>query len=206
MNTSAETIDRPDQQPALEATSLYRFFRAGDEETLALRGVSLTLHPGELVAIVGPSGSGKSTLLACLAGLDEPDGGTVRVGGVRISHQPERLRSRLRAHRIGVLYQDRNLLRHLTVTQNVVMTQHIAGLTPSLHPGVLLASLGIANRGASYPGQLPEGKRPERAWPSRWPTTPSSSWPMNRPVNSTATPKPTFWPCFAAAPTPVPRS
>lgn len=158
MNTSAETIDRPDQQPALEATSLYRFFRAGDEETLALRGVSLTLHPGELVAIVGPSGSGKSTLLACLAGLDEPDGGSVRVGGVRISHQPERLRSRLRAHRIGVLYQDRNLLRHLTVTQNVAMAQYIAGLTPASHPGVLLASLGIGNRGASYPGQLSGGE------------------------------------------------
>ena len=75
--------------PVLEAASLYRFFRSGDEETLALRGVSLTLRRGELVAVVGPSGSGKSTLLACLAGLDEPDGGAVRVGGQRISHQPE---------------------------------------------------------------------------------------------------------------------
>ncbi len=68
---------------AVEATTLYRFFRAGDEETLALRGgVSMTLHPGEFVTVVGPSGSGgKSTLLACLAGIDEPDGGSVRVGG-----------------------------------------------------------------------------------------------------------------------------
>jgi putative ABC transport system ATP-binding protein len=75
----------------LDAQSLYRFFRSGDEETPALRGVSLTLRRGELVAVVGPSGSGKSTLLACLAGLDEPDGSTTRVGGQRISHQPERL-------------------------------------------------------------------------------------------------------------------
>ena len=94
-------------QPVLEAASLYRFFRSGDEETLALRGVSLTLRRGELVAVVGPSGSGKSTLLACLAGLDEPDGGAVRVGGQRISHRPEQLRARLRARCIGVLYQDR---------------------------------------------------------------------------------------------------
>ena len=62
-------------QPALRAVSLYRFFRAGEEETLALRGVSLRVEAGEFVAVVGPSGSGKSTLLSLLAGLDEPDGG-----------------------------------------------------------------------------------------------------------------------------------
>jgi putative ABC transport system ATP-binding protein len=87
----------------LEAQSLYRFFRSGDEETPALRGVSLTLRRDELVAVVGPSGSGKSTLLACLAGLDEPDGGATHGGGQRISHQPERLRARLRARRFRVL-------------------------------------------------------------------------------------------------------
>lgn len=67
--------------PIMQADSLYRFFRAGDEQVQALRGVTLALSPGELVAVVGPSGSGKSTLLACLGGLDEPDGGTVRVAG-----------------------------------------------------------------------------------------------------------------------------
>ncbi|WP_006243303.1 ABC transporter ATP-binding protein [Mycolicibacterium tusciae] len=144
--------------PAVEARSLYRFFRAGDEEVLALRGVSLTLCPGEVVAVVGPSGSGKSTLLACLAGLDEPDGGTVWVGGQRISHQPENSRSRLRARYIGVLYQDRNLLAHLTVEQNILLAQRIAGGCPSTHPTVLLASLGIADRGAAQPDQLSGGE------------------------------------------------
>jgi putative ABC transport system ATP-binding protein len=142
----------------LEAQSLYRFFRAGDEETLALRAVSLTVRRGELVAVVGPSGSGKSTLLACLAGLDEPDGGAVRVGGQRISHRPERLRTRLRARHMGVLFQDRNLLAHLTVEQNIRLVQRIAGGSACSHPLVLLASLGIGERSGAYPAELSGGE------------------------------------------------
>lgn len=154
----ATAIGADEAAPVLAATSLYRFFRAGDEETLALRGVSVTLHRGELVAVVGPSGSGKSTLLTCLAGLDDPDGGTVRIAGQRLSHQPEPLRARLRARHIGVLYQDRNLLGHLTVKQNVEMVQQIAGGPAAIHPAVLLASLGVAERAAAYPEELSGGE------------------------------------------------
>ena len=72
---------------ALEATELYRFFHAGDDEVVALRGVALILNAGEFTALRGPSGSGKSTLLACLAGIDEPDGGVVSVLGERMSRR-----------------------------------------------------------------------------------------------------------------------
>jgi putative ABC transport system ATP-binding protein len=64
----------------IEAMELYRFFHSGEEEVKALRGVDLTADMGEMIALIGPSGSGKSTLVMCLAGLDEPDGGTVQVG------------------------------------------------------------------------------------------------------------------------------
>ena len=85
----------------LRARELYRFYRVGDEETLALRGVSLAVPGGKLLTVAGPSGSGKSTLLACLAGLDEPDGGSVYIRETRISHRPEHERSALRARHIG---------------------------------------------------------------------------------------------------------
>ena len=68
----------------LEASELYRFYHIGDTETMALRGVSLQVAAGETVVVMGPSGSGKSTLLACLAGLDEPDGGVVTLLGRRL--------------------------------------------------------------------------------------------------------------------------
>ncbi|MCV7345987.1 ABC transporter ATP-binding protein [Mycolicibacterium rhodesiae] len=155
---TATAVPSQGSKPVLEAVSLYRFFRAGDEETLALRGVSLTVYPGELVAVVGPSGSGKSTLLSCLAGLDEPDGGTVRLRGQRISHQSEQLRCQLRARHMGLLYQDRNLLTTLTIEQNLLLIQRLASRSAHTHPTVLLASLNIAERANAYPEQLSGGE------------------------------------------------
>ena len=73
----------------LRAFDLYRFFHTPESETLALRGVSLHLDRGELVALIGPSGSGKSTLLACLSGFDEPDGGYVELLGERLTRCSE---------------------------------------------------------------------------------------------------------------------
>jgi putative ABC transport system ATP-binding protein len=150
--------DTPESTPALAASSLYRFFRAGDEETQALQGVSLTLRPGDFVAVVGPSGSGKSTLLSCLAGLDEPDGGTVRVGGQRISHQPEPIRARLRARRVGLLLQSGNLFTHLTVEQNVRIARQLATATSSTTTVDLLTALGIAARAGARPDELSGGE------------------------------------------------
>jgi putative ABC transport system ATP-binding protein len=151
---------RAEAPAAIEAQSLYRFFRTGEEETLALQGVSLRLEPGEFVALVGPSGSGKSTLLSCLAGTDEPDGGTVRIGGKRLSHQSEPVRAGMRGRHIGLLFQNSNLLAHLTVRQNVALAQRLARRrTEQPTPvGSVLESLGIAGRAHAYPSQLSGGE------------------------------------------------
>lgn len=143
--------------PTLKASELYRFFHAGDDETFALRGVSLAVHPGEMVAIVGPSGSGKSTLLACLAGLDEPDGGYVEVMGQRITRRPEVTRARLRAMHIGMLMQSGNLLDHLTVAGNVHAAQGLSAAATA-DPATLLADVGLEHRRAAWPSTLSGGE------------------------------------------------
>jgi putative ABC transport system ATP-binding protein len=144
--------------PPLVAESLYRFFHAGDDETLALQGASLTVEAGELVAVSGPSGSGKSTLLACLAGLDEPDGGMVRIDGERLSRRPEEERAALRARGIGMVYQQANLIGHLSVEDNVGLAQQLAGRPDAARRATLLRECGIAARAGARPAQLSGGE------------------------------------------------
>jgi putative ABC transport system ATP-binding protein len=143
---------------AIEATNLYRFFHTGGEETLALRGVSVSVKAGEIVAITGPSGSGKSTLLSCLAGLDEPDGGMVHVAGHELSRQPEVDRSRLRARHIGMLFQSNNLLDHLSVSSNVEVAQLLAQTKNPPSVDGLLSELGLSHRATARPSRLSGGE------------------------------------------------
>jgi putative ABC transport system ATP-binding protein len=142
----------------LRARDLYRFYRVGGEETLALRGVSVAVAAGEMLAISGPSGSGKSTLLACLAGLDEPDGGSVHVHENRISHRPEQERSALRARHIGALFQSANLLEHLTVRRNIELVQRIARRRDRVRADALLDAVGLTRRAGARPSELSGGE------------------------------------------------
>jgi putative ABC transport system ATP-binding protein len=148
--TTTETV--------LAARNLYRFYYSDDDEILALRGVSLRVGAGEMVAIVGPSGSGKSTLLACLAGTDEPNGGEVRILGERITRQPELQRAAIRGRSLGFLFQSDNLIEHLTVEENVLLPMRLARKVNEQRLRTLLDVLGLIHRRRAYPGQLSGGE------------------------------------------------
>ena len=143
---------------AVSAVDLYRFFHVGDTEVRALRGASLTVGAAEVVALVGPSGSGKSTLLACVAGLDEPDGGCVEVAGRRMTRRPEAERARLRARHIGMLQQSGNLFDHFTAEENVRLSLALAHADAAGRSRQALASVGLADRAQALPSELSGGE------------------------------------------------
>jgi len=162
----ARSAPVPDGEPGVRppVIGLRGLARAypGPPPVQALRQADLVLDEGDYVAVTGPSGSGKSTLLACLAGLDEPDGGSVYIQETRISHRPERERSALRARHIGTLFQSANLLEHLTVRRNLELVQRIARARdrPSHRRSVdaLLDAVGLTRRSGARPSELSGGE------------------------------------------------
>jgi putative ABC transport system ATP-binding protein len=145
--------------PVLEARGLHRFFRRGGEEVAALRDVSLTAWPGETIAVVGPSGSGKSTLLNLLAGLDDPDGGTVSIAGEVLSHQPASSQARVRGRQVGVLTQSSGLVEHLDVLGNLRLAASFRPTTATTSELIaVLDAVGLRSRSSARPSTLSGGE------------------------------------------------
>jgi putative ABC transport system ATP-binding protein len=150
----------PDAETVVAAHDLTRRYGEGETAVDALRGVSLDVTQGQLVAVMGPSGSGKSTLMHILAGLDKPTTGTVTIAGTEITTLVDSKLTRLRRKHIGFVFQFFNLLPMLTAEENVVLPLSIAGEKPDeAWLTELLASTGLTDRRAHRPSELSGGQQ-----------------------------------------------
>ena len=150
------------QQPALTVTGLRKTFEAENAPVRALRGVDLTVAPGEFIAVMGPSGCGKSTLLNLVAGLDVPDEGEITVAGEPVTGRTEDDLARMRRKHMGIVFQFFNLLEGMTVLENVVLPSVIAGRRRKMaetRARDLLDLLGIGDKAGAVPGVLSGGQR-----------------------------------------------
>jgi putative ABC transport system ATP-binding protein len=140
--------------------NIYRIYRAGPVETVALRGANLAVRRGEFVALVGPSGSGKSSLVQIAAGLDEPSAGQAWLEGRLLAGLDEEERVRLRRRRVGVFFQRDNLWPHLTALQNVSLAGSLARHPQAASRAIqLLQQLGLETRMHGRPSQLSGGEQ-----------------------------------------------
>ncbi len=139
-----------------------RTYRGDGGELAVLRGVDLTVHAGEIVALVAPSGAGKSTLLHIAGLLDRPDGGSVLIDGRDAGALPDAARTATRRDTIGFVYQFHHLLPEFTALENVVLPQIIAGRPRRLaeeRARELLTTFGLAARLGHLPGKLSGGEQ-----------------------------------------------
>lgn len=139
---------------------LYKIYKAGELETVALRGANLQVQTGEFVAITGRSGAGKSTLLNLIGGLATPSAGRVVINGNDIAHWGEQARATFRRTMIGIVFQTDNLIPFLTALENVMLPMQMAGRKDTAQRAhQLLKEVGLADRIMHKPGMLSGGER-----------------------------------------------
>ncbi|MDF2115370.1 ABC transporter ATP-binding protein [Roseiarcaceae bacterium H3SJ34-1] len=148
--------------PALHLQKVQRRYAQGETTLEILRGIDLTLWPGQSVALIAPSGAGKSTLLHLAGLLERPDGGEIYVGDQPTAHMDDAERTALRRLEIGFVYQFHHLLPEFSATENVMLPQMIRGLGRAearRRAEELLAFLGLGQRLSHRPGMLSGGEQ-----------------------------------------------
>jgi putative ABC transport system ATP-binding protein len=148
--------------PIVDARDVHKAYELGAVRVEALRGLSLTVQRGEMIAIMGPSGCGKTTLLNCLSGLDAIDSGEVLVEGVSLSSMSDRRRTDHRSRRMGFVFQFYNLMPVLTAVENAELPLLVARVAAGQARARALAALelvGMAGRADHLPDELSGGER-----------------------------------------------
>jgi putative ABC transport system ATP-binding protein len=146
----------------IEARGLWKVYETGSNQVQALRGVDLSIEAGEMVAIMGPSGCGKTTLLNCVSSLDEFTAGEVLVDGRQISEMSDRERTKMRAQRLGFVFQSFNLLPVLSAVENIelpLLMNDIAPKEARVRALSALESVGLRDWAGHLPAELSGGEQ-----------------------------------------------
>jgi putative ABC transport system ATP-binding protein len=143
----------------LSIKKLSKSFSSAGEPVHVLRGLDLEVAPGERVALTGESGSGKSTLLHLIAGLDAADGGEIRLGDIEVTSLSDSARAALRREKLGLVFQQYNLIPSLSVEDNLVFQARLAGRHDAAWQKELVERLGLGALLNRYPEQLSGGQQ-----------------------------------------------
>ena len=145
--------------PLLRMDNLQRHYDTPAGTVKALDGVSFDIHPGERVILLGPSGSGKTTLLNCLSALDSPTGGSYRFLGKEVPRNQSEKMTSFRRDNIGYVFQFFNLLQDLTVLENILLIQELAGKKDPARAKELLGLVGLDAEVDRFPGEISGGQQ-----------------------------------------------
>ena len=155
-------LSRALMSSVIEARGLWKVYETGSNQVQALRGVDLSIEAGEMVAIMGPSGCGKTTLLNCVSSLDEFTAGEVLVDGRQISEMSDRERTKMRAQRLGFVFQSFNLLPVLSAVENIelpLLMNDIAPKEARVRALSALESVGLRDWAGHLPAELSGGEQ-----------------------------------------------
>ena len=149
-------------EPIIQVDNLVKTYHTGEVEVQALRGVTIDVPGGEMLAIMGPSGCGKTTFLNCVSGIDDVTSGTVLIEGVDLNTLNDDRKTEYRAKRMGFIFQFYNLLPVLSAVENVELPLLVSGVSPSearSRAHAMLERVGLDNWSGHKPAQLSGGQR-----------------------------------------------
>jgi putative ABC transport system ATP-binding protein len=155
-----EPGERQEEWPALQLNDVFKIFRSGPVETVALRGLDLRIERREFVAVLGPSGSGKSTMLALAGALDQPSAGEVRAGELSLGRLDEDELAGFRARQVALVFQRANLWTTLSARENIAVSLRLAGRPqPVATAEEALSAFGLGARSRQLAGSLSGGEQ-----------------------------------------------